>query len=113
MHPPPPPLQAPVKRNMYKGISLAYGVIALTYIAISVAGFWAFGFGVYPWVLASMTEPTWAITMANIFAVVQIVGCFQVGVSRRCAWLAGLLGRWLGAVWPGLGGRATDVAALT
>jgi hypothetical protein len=64
---------------MYRGITLAYTVISVTYLAIGVAGYWAFGFGVTPWLLASLVEPSWAIVMANLFAVVQIVGCFQVG----------------------------------
>ena len=63
---------------MYKGITLAYSVLVSIYLAIGVAGYWAFGFGVFPWLLASMMEPNWALVMANIFAVVQIVGCYQV-----------------------------------
>ena len=33
----------PIKKNMYKGISLCYSVITSCYVLIGVVGYWAFG----------------------------------------------------------------------
>lgn len=63
---------------MYKGVSAAYTVIMLSYWPLAFSGYWAFGSQVQPYILASLTIPEWTIVMANLFAVVQISGCFQV-----------------------------------
>ncbi|KAK1295636.1 GABA transporter 1 [Acorus calamus] len=68
----------PAKKNMYKGVSAAYGLIVLSYWQLAFSGYWAFGSGVQPYILSSLTVPEWTIVMANIFAVVQISGCFQI-----------------------------------
>ncbi|KAJ4967895.1 hypothetical protein NE237_014596 [Protea cynaroides] len=71
-------VREPAKKNMYKGVSAAYTVIVLTYWQIAFTGFWAFGSEAQPYILSSLTVPGWAIAMANIFAVIQISGCFQI-----------------------------------
>ncbi|XP_043712978.1 GABA transporter 1-like [Telopea speciosissima] len=71
-------LREPAKKNMYKGVSAAYTVIVLTYWQIAFTGFWAFGSEVQPYILSSLTVPQWAIVMANIFAVIQVSGCYQI-----------------------------------
>lgn len=63
---------------MYKGVSAAYTVIVLSYWQLAFFGYWAFGSEVQPYILASLTTPEWTIVMANLFAIVQIAGCFQV-----------------------------------
>ncbi|KAJ0927301.1 putative amino acid transporter, transmembrane domain-containing protein [Helianthus annuus] len=68
----------PVKETMYKGIAAAYTIILLSYWQLAFFGYWAFGTGVQPFILASLTTPEWTIIMANIFAVIQISGCFQI-----------------------------------
>lgn len=68
----------PAKCNMYKGISAAYGIIVLSFWSLAFSGYWAFGSTVQPYILSSLTIPRWTIVMANIFAVIQISGCFQV-----------------------------------
>lgn len=50
----------------------------MSYWTLAFSGYWAFGSGVQPYILSSLTVPRWAIVMANIFAVVQITGCFQI-----------------------------------
>uniref|UniRef100_A0A2P2NJ63 Amino acid transporter transmembrane domain-containing protein n=1 Tax=Rhizophora mucronata TaxID=61149 RepID=A0A2P2NJ63_RHIMU len=65
---------------MYKGISAAYGVIILTYWQLAFSGYWAFGSDVQPYILTSLTIPEWTIIMANFFAVIQILGCYQVPI---------------------------------
>ncbi|KAL6968236.1 hypothetical protein U1Q18_034037 [Sarracenia purpurea var. burkii] len=71
-------MREPVKKNMYKGVSTAYGVIVLTYWQLAFCGYWAFGSQVQPYIVASLTNPEWATVMANLFAVIQISGCFQI-----------------------------------
>uniref|UniRef100_A0A383VUM2 Amino acid transporter transmembrane domain-containing protein n=2 Tax=Tetradesmus obliquus TaxID=3088 RepID=A0A383VUM2_TETOB len=71
-------VKAPSQRNMYKGVSLAYGVITITYLAVAVTGYWAFGYAVNPFVVYSLPGPQWAVTLALLLAVVQIMGCYQI-----------------------------------
>jgi hypothetical protein len=71
-------IREPAKKNMYKGICLAYSVITTTYWLVAFLGYWAFGFAVQAYVVNSFSGPNWAITMANVFAVIQVAGCFQV-----------------------------------
>eukprot|EP00879_Flechtneria_rotunda_P027815 GHRR01029817.1.p1 GENE.GHRR01029817.1~~GHRR01029817.1.p1 ORF type:complete len:318 (+),score=90.78 GHRR01029817.1:170-1123(+) len=72
-------VKAPSQRNMYKGISLAYSIIAVTYLAVAITGYWAFGYAVNPFVVYSFAGPQWAVTLALVLAITQIVGCYQVG----------------------------------
>ncbi|KAL9258483.1 GABA transporter 1-like protein [Drosera capensis] len=71
-------IREPAKKNMYKGVSAAYGVIVSTYWQLACWGYWAFGSDVQSYVLSSLTGPQWTIIMANTFAVIQILGCFQI-----------------------------------
>ena len=73
-------VREPAKKNMYRGISAAYVLIVLSYWQLAFWGYWAFGSQVQPYILSSLTIPQWAIVMANIFAVIQISGCFQVAL---------------------------------
>lgn len=75
-------LREPAKTNMYKGASLAYGVIAVSYWVVAFLGYAVFGNGVNAYLVNSFTGPTWAITLANIFAIIQVLGCFQVSNSQ-------------------------------
>lgn len=71
-------VREPSVKNMYKGVSAAYSVIVLTYWQLAFTGYWAFGSQVQPYIVASLTVPKWTIIMANIFAVIQISGCYQI-----------------------------------
>lgn len=71
-------VKAPTKSNMYKGISMCYIIIAVTYLAVAITGYWAFGATVNPFVVYSFPGPQWAITLALLLAIIQIVGCYQV-----------------------------------
>ena len=68
---------------MYKRVSTAYGIIVLIYWQLAFCGYWAFGSDVQPYIVASLTDPEWTTAMANLFAVIQISGCFQVVVFIR------------------------------
>ncbi|KAK1692003.1 hypothetical protein QYE76_008700 [Lolium multiflorum] len=71
-------IREPVRRNMYKGVSTAYLLIIMSYWTLAFSGYWSFGSEVQPYILSSLTAPAWAIVMANLFAVIQITGCFQI-----------------------------------
>jgi amino acid permease len=71
-------LREPAKKNMYKGASLAYGVIAVSYWTVAFLGYAVFGNAVNPYLVNSFIGPDWLITLANIFAVIQVLGCYQV-----------------------------------
>ncbi|KAI5057539.1 hypothetical protein GOP47_0027967 [Adiantum capillus-veneris] len=71
-------LKSPVKKNMYKGVSGAYVVIIATYWTLAGFGYWAFGSSVSPYLVNSFIEPSWAIILANAFAILQICGCYQI-----------------------------------
>ncbi|KAF5741873.1 hypothetical protein HS088_TW10G00880 [Tripterygium wilfordii] len=71
-------VKEPAKKYMYKGVSAAYSVIVFSYWQLAFFGYWAFGSNVQPYILASLTHPQWTIVMANLFAVVQISGCYQI-----------------------------------
>lgn len=71
-------MREPARKNMYKGVSAAYSVIILSYWQLASCGYWAFGSEVQPYILSSLSVPEWTIVMANLFAVIQISGCYQV-----------------------------------
>lgn len=75
-------MQATVKEpailNMRKGITMAYCLISSTYFTVAISGYWAFGQTVLPYLLNNLTTPTWPVTIANIAAIIQITGCYQV-----------------------------------
>ncbi|XP_057427006.1 GABA transporter 1-like isoform X1 [Lotus japonicus] len=71
-------VREPAKKNMYKSIAAAYTVIVLTYWQLAFSGYWAFGSEVQPYILASLSVPEWTVVMANLFAAIQICGCFQI-----------------------------------
>ncbi|XP_062080785.1 GABA transporter 1-like [Humulus lupulus] len=71
-------VREPIKKNMYKGVSAAYTIIVLSYWQLAFWGYWAFGSEVQPYIVSSLTDPKWTTVMANLFAVIQISGCFQI-----------------------------------
>lgn len=77
-------LQATIKEpaitNMRKGIGMAYTLISSTYLTVAIAGYWAFGNGVQAYLINSLSTPTWPVTIANLAAIVQITGCYQVSI---------------------------------
>lgn len=71
-------LAEPVKQNMYKAVALTYTVISSSYLMTTIAGYWAFGNAVLPFLPSSFVGPVWAVRMSEFFALLQIVGCYQI-----------------------------------
>lgn len=63
---------------------MAYTLISSTYFTVAISGYWAFGQTVLPYLLNNLTTPTWPVTIANIAAIIQITGCYQVAASKCC-----------------------------
>ncbi|KAL2510770.1 GABA transporter 1 [Abeliophyllum distichum] len=82
-------VREPVRKNMYKGVSAAYTVIVLSYWQLAFSGYWAFGSEVEPYIVASLTTPRWTTVMANLFAVIQISGCYQIYCRPTYAYFEG------------------------
>ena len=77
-------IKEPAITNMRKGISMAYTLISSTYFTVAISGYWAFGQTCLPYLLNNLTTPTWPLTIANIAAIIQITGCYQVR-SQACS----------------------------
>ncbi|KAJ0667773.1 putative amino acid transporter, transmembrane domain-containing protein [Helianthus annuus] len=70
--------EKPSKGPMWKGVVVAYIVIALCYFPVAFIGYWVFGNGVDDNILITLEKPTWLIAMANMFVVVHVIGSYQL-----------------------------------
>ncbi|KAK8938854.1 Lysine histidine transporter 1 [Platanthera zijinensis] len=70
----------PSKKPMWKGVVVAYIVVALCYFPVAIIGYWAFGNTVEDNILISLQKPRWLIAMANMFVVIHVIGSYQVPV---------------------------------
>ncbi|KAG9130000.1 hypothetical protein Leryth_007112 [Lithospermum erythrorhizon] len=68
----------PSKVPMWRGVWLAYVLVAVCYFPVAIAGYWAFGNIVEDNILMSLEKPEWIIALANIFVVVHVIGSYQV-----------------------------------
>lgn len=70
--------EKPSKGPMWKGVILAYLVVAVCYFPVAMIGYWVFGNAVEDNILISLEKPAWLIATANMFVVVHVVGSYQV-----------------------------------
>lgn len=70
--------EKPSKGPMWKGVIVAYIVVALCYFPVALIGFYIFGNGVSDNILISLNKPKWLIAMANMFVVFHVIGSYQV-----------------------------------
>ncbi|KAI0491284.1 hypothetical protein KFK09_025544 [Dendrobium nobile] len=70
--------EEPSKKPMWKGVVVAYIVVALCYFPVALVGYWAFGNSVEDNILLSLVKPRWLIAMANMFVVVHVIGSYQI-----------------------------------
>ncbi|URE34669.1 lysine histidine transporter [Musa troglodytarum] len=70
--------EKPSKKPMWKGVIVAYVVVALCYFPVALVGYWAFGNGVKDNILITLDKPRWLIAMANMFVVVHVIGSYQI-----------------------------------
>ncbi|MQM04029.1 hypothetical protein Taro_036821 [Colocasia esculenta] len=70
--------EKPSKGPMWKGVVLAYIVVALCYFPVALVGYWAFGNAVEDNILLTLAKPRWLIAMANMMVVVHVIGSYQI-----------------------------------
>lgn len=71
-------LAPPVKGKMFKGLSVCYGVVCVTFISVAVSGYWAFGNQAEGQILSNFVVdgkallPKWFVLMTNAFVILQL-----------------------------------------
>ncbi|KAK2648090.1 hypothetical protein Ddye_015579 [Dipteronia dyeriana] len=70
--------ERPSKKPMWKGVIVAYVVVALCYFPVALIGYWVFGNKVEDNVLLSLEKPGWLVAAANMFVVIHVIGSYQV-----------------------------------
>ncbi|CAH9135559.1 unnamed protein product [Cuscuta epithymum] len=68
----------PSKGPMWRGVLVAYLVVAICYFPVALIGYWMFGNAVEDNILISLEKPTWLIAVANMFVVVHVIGSYQI-----------------------------------
>ncbi|CAI8594030.1 unnamed protein product [Vicia faba] len=70
--------EKPSKVPMWRGVVVAYIVVALCYFPVAIIGYWIFGNQVKDNILISLEKPAWLIAMANLFVVLHVIGSYQL-----------------------------------
>jgi amino acid permease len=70
--------EMPSKKPMWKGVVVAYVIIALHYFPVALVCYWAFGNTVDDNILKTLQKPKWLIAIANMMVVLHVVGSYQV-----------------------------------
>ncbi|KAE9586573.1 hypothetical protein Lal_00014328 [Lupinus albus] len=70
--------ERPSKGPMWKGVVVAYIVVAVCYFPVALIGYWMFGNAVSDNILVSLNKPTWLIVIANLFVVIHVIGSYQL-----------------------------------
>lgn len=70
--------EKPSKKPMWRGVVVAYLVVAICYFPVALIGYWAFGNVVDDNILITLEKPRWLIATANIFVVIHVIGSYQV-----------------------------------
>eukprot|EP00249_Psilotum_nudum_P018671 c26910_g3_i1 orf=491-1687(+) len=68
----------PSKIAMWRGVVVAYIIVALCYFPVSFVGYWAYGSTVDDNILISLNHPAWLIAMANLMVVIHVIGSYQI-----------------------------------
>ncbi|CAN0925236.1 Lysine histidine transporter 1 [Linum grandiflorum] len=70
--------EKPSKGPMWRGVIVAYIVVALCYFPVALIGYWMYGNSVQDNILISLEKPAWLIAMANMFVVIHVIGSYQI-----------------------------------
>ncbi|XP_040385481.1 lysine histidine transporter 2-like [Oryza brachyantha] len=68
----------PSKKPMWRGVVLAYLVVAICYLPVAFLGYYIFGNAVDDNILITLEKPRWLIAAANMFVVVHVIGSYQI-----------------------------------
>lgn len=66
------------KKPMWKGVIVAYIIVAICYFPVALIGYWTFGNAVDDNILITLEKPRWLIALANMMVVVHVIGSYQV-----------------------------------
>ncbi|KAE8696638.1 Lysine histidine transporter-like 3 [Hibiscus syriacus] len=70
--------EKPSNGPMWKGVIVAYMIVAICYLPVAFIGFWAFGNSVDDNILLTLEKPIWLIVTANMFFVIHVIGSYQI-----------------------------------
>ncbi|KAH7446318.1 hypothetical protein KP509_01G051400 [Ceratopteris richardii] len=70
--------EKPSKVAMWRGVIVAYLVVAICYFPVALVGYWAFGNAVTDNILLDLDHPRWLIAIANLMVVVHVIGSYQI-----------------------------------
>ncbi|KAF8775740.1 hypothetical protein HU200_004269 [Digitaria exilis] len=70
--------ETPSKKPMWKGVVVAYIVVAICYFPVALIGYWAFGNQVDDNILITLSKPKWLIALANMMVVIHVIGSYQI-----------------------------------
>ena len=76
-------IPSPSKKPMWRGVVVAYIIVAICYFCVSVGGFWAFGDQVDDDVLVTLEKPDWLIIIANFMVFIHVLGSYQVNIQYK------------------------------
>lgn len=68
----------PSKKPMWRGVIVAYIVVALCYFPVALIGYYIFGNAVDDNILITLQKPAWLIAAANMFVVIHVIGSYQI-----------------------------------
>lgn len=70
--------EKPSKVPMWKGVIVAYIIVALCYFPVALVGYYIYGNSVEDNILVSLEKPKWLIATANMFVVIHVIGSYQI-----------------------------------
>ncbi|KAF8013155.1 hypothetical protein BT93_I1129 [Corymbia citriodora subsp. variegata] len=70
--------EKPSKGPMWRGVVVAYIIVALCYFPVALIGYWIFGNSVEDNILVSLEKRPWLIALAYMFVVGHAIGSYQI-----------------------------------
>lgn len=70
--------ETPSKKPMWKGVIVAYIVVAVCYFPVAFGGYYIFGNTVDDNILLTLEKPRWLIASANMFVLIHVIGSYQI-----------------------------------
>ncbi len=74
-------IKSPTVKNINKALLLQFTVGTIPFFVITMVGYWAYGNLVYPYLIINLSGPKWAITFAEVAALLQAIIVFHVSIS--------------------------------
>lgn len=70
--------EKPSRIPMWKGVVVAYVVVAICYFPVAFVCYYIFGNSVDDNILMTLENPIWLIATANAFVVIHVIGSYQI-----------------------------------